>query len=172
MSKKLTALKIFSVNTLATMLLMVGSVAEAQVVKGFSENQVDADDGHAHDLKVDDLVGFKSFDVPSPVHRVFALIRKDGHLINRPFILELRASCEPFSGSNWATLKVGDSESLCGVDPKSLNYDAKTGEITAEYVEPDAEFYKEQIGRKTRNIKQRCLKERKTLRLPLARLCP
>ncbi len=146
--------------------------AGAQSVGSSSENSVDADDGHAHDLQIDSIVVFKSFEVAAPVHRLFALIRKDGHAINRPFVLELRGACRgSFAESAWASLRVGDQESLCGVDPATLAYDSASGAVVLEYLEPDADFYKEQIGRKASKIKQRCLKERKVLRLPVARLC-
>ncbi|MBX3017541.1 MAG: hypothetical protein KF767_06620 [Bdellovibrionaceae bacterium] len=143
--------------------------AGAQTIGARSQNTEDTDDGHGHDLTVDALVDWKAFDAKAPWHKVFALIRKDGHSMNRPFVLEIRAACREYASQDWSALKVGDQESLCGVDPSSLRLDGDA--VVIEYVEPDAEFYKEQIGKRVKKIKQRCLKERKTLRLSLQHLC-
>lgn len=158
---------------LALSLLVIGLgglSAQAQVLGPRSQNQEEADDGHSHDLQVNDLLTFKSFDVAAPVHRVFVLVRKDGHSINRPFVVEVRPTCEK-GVENWSILKVADSESLCGVDPQSIKYDPKTNSVQIDYVEPDAQFYRDQISKKIKKIKERCLSERQTLSLPLDRLC-
>lgn len=89
--------------------------------------------------------------------------------MNRPFVLEIRAACREYESQDWAALKVGDQESLCGIDPSSLRLEKDA--VVVEYVEPDAAYYKSQIESRAKRIKQRCLSERKTLRLPLSRLC-
>lgn len=128
-----------------------------------------ADEGH--ELTVDDIVSFKSFDVKPPVHKVFVLIRKDGHSMNRPFVIEVRPTCAPQISEEWAKFEVRDGSSVCGMDPKSLKYDSKANEIKIDYVEPDVAFYQSQIDSKVKKIKQRCLKERKTMSFSIAQLC-
>lgn len=143
--------------------------AGAQTIGARSENTEPADDGHAHDLTVDALVDWKAFDAKAPWHKVFALIRKDGHVLNRPFVLEVRAACREYESQDWSALKVGEQESLCGVDPSTLRLEGDA--ILIDYVEPDAAHYKAQIEKRVKRVKPRCLKERKTLRLALKSLC-
>lgn len=126
---------------------------------------------HAHSPRAEHIVTMKDFAVPNPANKVFVLIRKDGKMINRPFVLELRALCGASETSPWSDLEVNDSESLCGVDPKSIAYDPESNEIRVEYFEPDTDFNARKPSDKAGKGKQHCLKERKTLRLPVVRLC-
>ena len=89
--------------------------------------------------KPKDLLASKSVQTKA-AGKVHVIVRKDGHVLAKPFIVEFRPECEG-KVRDWKQLKVRDMESACKVDVASLKYSEAKSEITIEIHDTDAEDY-------------------------------
>ena len=66
----------------------------------------------------DSVLSVKAFPLEGGKGSVYVVIRKDGHIAARPYIIELRPSCGA-QNADWRTLQVADSRSVCDIAPET-----------------------------------------------------
>ena len=104
--------------------------------------------------KPKDLVASKSVETKS-IGKVHVIVRKDGHVLAKPFIIELRPECDS-KVRDWKQLKVRDMESACKVDIGSLKFSEAKSEITIKLHETDAEDYLRRSLRNPGEVVPKC----------------
>lgn len=102
--------------------------------------------------------------------KAYVVARKAGHLIGRPFQVEVRLDCEG-SGQDVQSLKVQDSYSVCDLDPESLKINQAQTAIALKTKDADIETYNDRIAQGETNVDALCAKETKVLKFSLRNLC-
>ena len=138
-----------------------------------SAGSVFAHGGDSKNPSADDLVEAKTFGVADKTKTkksLHVVIRKDGHLIGKPFIIEIRADCRG-SGASWRKLEVGDMESACGVRRETLKYDPDNASVQIEYFDTDADAFNEESLHARDPVSPRCETKTKTFQVKFSELC-
>jgi hypothetical protein len=119
--------------------------------------------------KPEDVIAVKTFETEAQ-GKVHVVIRKDGHVLAKPFIVEIRPQCKS-KKTNWRELRVADMESACKVEVESLSMAVDRGEITIQIHDTDAEDYRRRSLRSPGRVVPKCLKQPTLFTVPLANLC-
>jgi hypothetical protein len=102
--------------------------------------------------------------------KIHVVIRSDGHVLAKPYIVEVRPQCKS-KKTNWKELPVVDMESACKVEVESLQISVERGEITIQIHDTDAEDYRRKSFRSPGKVVPVCSPQAKTFSIPLASLC-
>lgn len=114
-------------------------------------------------------VALKSFRTSSGYAHI--IVRDDGHLDSQPYVLEIRASCNPKRRS-WRLAEVVEVESVCAVDTRSIRFDLAKETIAIQIKEKDFAYSSREAQKSPRFSKGRCEKSFITRTFELANVCP
>jgi hypothetical protein len=119
--------------------------------------------------KSEDVVAVKTFETEEQ-GKIHVVIRKDGHVLAKPFIVEIRPQCKS-KKTAWREIRVADMESACKVEIESLSMAVDRGEITIQIHDTDAEDYRRRSLRSPGRVIPKCMKQPTIFTIPLANLC-
>ena len=110
------------------------------------------------------------YDVGGDVGKLFVTIRKDGHLLGKPFNVELRPQCGQ-KKSAVADLRVVDMESACRLDKESLSWDPNLKKLSLRMWDVAAQDHSLKVLSQQSTQSIPCEGNAKTFVFDLSNLC-
>ncbi|MCB0377460.1 MAG: hypothetical protein KDD33_03120 [Bdellovibrionales bacterium] len=102
--------------------------------------------------------------------KAFLVVRKDEHLLGRPFQVEVRAQC-PGDASQVEDLAIKDSYSVCDLEPDSVKLNKKRSALALKTKEANVAAYEDQIAKGNMSAGVDCMRTTKILKFSLTDLC-
>ncbi len=99
------------------------------------------------------------------------VVKEGGHLIGRPFQVELRVRCEGAS-SDVLQWPVHDSFSVCDMSPESVKVNRQMTAVALKAKVADLAHYDQQINDSASDPEVRCHKQTHIKKFSLKSLCP
>lgn len=118
------------------------------------------------------IYAHKVFSHVGELGNVHVLVHPDGHLVNEPFVIQLRPECDQEkTDMNWRKLDIRASESVCMVDRSAIELNRMTQEIFVKVYEVDRDDFQKQLMSNPATAKAKCLKESTVIRFDLKGIC-
>ena len=91
-----------------------------------------------------DAVFVRTFSEPK-VGQFHIVLRSDGHQLGLPYLFEIRSTCGG-GRKDWMKLPPANVVSACGVEKKTVNYDAAKRSVSMKVYAPDWEEFEKRVA--------------------------
>jgi|GEM_PF-3257204 len=113
----------------------------------------------------------KTFDLPGKKGVAHVIIRKDGHLKDRPYQIELRPNCGNSESIELADLHVKDAHSSCKDPVGTISLSTDGNKVQLQIFKPDNQKIQKSVSDGISLKETPCLDSGETVEFDLTRFC-